>query len=258
MGENPGGNRYEQAIWSRTLQAVSAGLVPGSRVITIFARDNAISPGAFVDVWGVPGDLQLATSSETWEAVSDSAQDNASGTGAAEIEIPVLNTDYEPATEIVAMDGTTPVLLTTPALFRMGNFRHCQAGSAAVAPKRNVGDITIRKSGGGLIRGVMNAGVNASQTGHYTVPAGKRALPQFILPNVAKNGDADITVVATNGDNGIFIEEFETAIYQSSVVAPVPVVGLYGAKSDVLIRARSTNNGVRATVLFILIEEDNI
>ena len=258
MSLNPGGNRYEQATWSRNLQAVAAGQVDGARLIKIFARDEDGVPSVQKDMWGDTGDLTLASAGSNWEAVSTSTQDAASGTGAAQIEVPLLDSNYESSVTLVDMDGTTPVLLSTSDNFRLGEFRHCEAGASAVTPKRNQGDISIRPQGGGPAFGVMKATVNTSQTGHYTAPAGKRGLPQFILPNVAKNGDAEISILATTGDDGIFREIYSTSIYQSSVVAPLPVPGLFEPKSDVLIKVTSTNAGTRTTVLFFIVEEDDV
>jgi len=109
------------------------------------------------------------TSATAMEAVSDSANDAAAGSGARTIVIGYLDSDYTAKTVVVTMNGTTPVPIT-PTMLRINSVVVVTSGTVGGA---NAGAIQIRAAGGlGATYAYMQVGVGLARSSMYTVPGG--------------------------------------------------------------------------------------
>lgn len=250
-------NFYQKQItsWFGEQNNIIRGLVPGARIVEIFAEDLGAGPGLFKIMGGLSTAAARATSVESWEVVSTSAQDSPTGDGCGTIQIPLLDENFVETLTTVEMDGTTPVDLG-PDNFRVNSFRGLLPGSTAIPPFSNFGDITVQTTGGATIRAFMREGQNFSRDGIYTVPAGKRAIPQFFLPNVSKNLDVEILMTASDGSNPVFNEFAEVSVYQNGLPVPITVAKPFVEGTDIAILVTATNPVTRSTVKLVLIEED--
>lgn len=107
--------------------------------------------------------------------VSTSASDSASGAGARLIVIDGLDGNYTEVTQVVSMNGTTPVALSTNLMFVNG----AQVISSG-SEHTNVGDISIKA--GDNVQGFIQNGIGIQRQLLYTVPAGKAlALSNFYV-----------------------------------------------------------------------------
>lgn len=164
---------------SSIVERAGLGLIPRWSVKKIFGRNPSVNTANVpVDLWPTPGgvliypDLDVA---QSLEALSSSAADAPAGTGAYVVLISGgldnTLTQFSPVTEVVLLNGTTPVALTR-------QYRWLDA--VAILPplgsgQTNAGDITVRIAGGGTAVAQIRAGDGISKSGIYIVPAGYEA-----------------------------------------------------------------------------------
>lgn len=138
---------------------IARGLVVNASVRNIFGTTAAtanIVTGSFRTPWEVAGDYVFPSSAVTMSVVSDNVAD----TGIS-LLISGLDANYTALTEVVTVNGTTPVV-TTNSFYRIND--------AVILAGNAVGAITI--SNGGTTYAKILAGTGRDQKAVYTVPAG--------------------------------------------------------------------------------------
>jgi len=118
------------------------------------------------DIWSAGGVYTFPTSASTLVVSSSSTQDNSGGTGATQIYIDGLASDYSQLTETVTLNGTTNVntvgsFLRVNRMFILGT-----VGSN----ETNVGTITVTHTGTTISEIPANSGQTKQLI--YTVPLG--------------------------------------------------------------------------------------
>ena len=226
------------------LTAAAFGDVSGYKVVNKFGH-NATA-GAGDDVWGGDGIYAFyPTTAQTVYAVSDSAADDTSSTGAHTVVFYGLDSNWLEANETVTMDGVTPVALTN-------TYRRMFRGivSTIGTAESNVGNLTVTNAEG-TVAIYINA--NEGQTQHtiYTVPSGKSALfmkGYVAMGNDDKNG-VDCTMQwqarSNNGTTGAWATKGQISLvnigsshWQYEYGAPA---GMILAKTDLRIRVSAVN-----------------
>ena len=132
---------------------VARGQIPGHSVRNVFGTNPAIG-SSFVTPWEISGPLPFLSAEQNLSLVSTSASDTA-------VSILVSGTDgqYNAISEVVALNGTTPVV-TTKKFFRINDLI-TTAGNA-------VGDVTASYSG--TVYAKILAGYGRNQAAVFTVP----------------------------------------------------------------------------------------
>jgi hypothetical protein len=104
------------------------------------------------------------------EVVSDAAADSLALTGVQKVKVTYLDTDYSEQSQIINMNGVTPVALTDTSILRVNSIRATQVGTGMMA----AGNITCRLVGGAAtVYRQMSAGFTRGRGLTYTVPLGK-------------------------------------------------------------------------------------
>lgn len=150
-------------------------------------------------VWPLGGLYPYMTGATSLEVVSSSAQDSASGTGAASISMALLDTNYVGSTVVISLNGTTPVAIPG-SWFRINVAFVITKGSGASATRAtNVGDISIRNSGAGTVRAIIPAGHGISRQAVFTVDAGYtlQVISHYISLNRGTGGGAGVSKYLT-------------------------------------------------------------
>lgn len=166
---------------------VGKGNVPGHRIDVKLGFSPNIGTVSPTQVWGGTSDMIYPTAAETWEIVSTSANDTiAVGSGAQVVLVNSLDENYLEQSQIVFLNGTTPVTLAGT---------HIRPAGAVVvgsgATQGNEGDIVISDTITGNPRQYILQGKAGSQDSHYTCPDGKSILS---LKNIfSVNKDSDFT-----------------------------------------------------------------
>lgn len=134
---------------------VSRGLIKGHSLVNIFGYQPAVN-SVFVPIWEDVAVYTYPPAATIMQMVSSSASDTA-----VSVRVMGLNALYDPITEIVTLNGTTPV--STIGSYLRINSLVTVAGNAA-------GNITL--SAAGVTYGKILTGVGRSQMSLFSVPAG--------------------------------------------------------------------------------------
>lgn len=218
------------------LLEIGRGNVPGFAELFMVGLNRSV-PGANTDVWGAGANMVYPTANEQWEILSDDVADTIAGTGAQVVLLAYLDTNYEEKTNIVLMDGTTPVVFSAVDCFRPIAIVTVQAGSN----QRNVGNLTLRVAGGGAVRGYMFEDFTFSTNGRTTIPAGKSGLLMFTEVNVGSNDQVEVRINSTVGDNGIFGVTTFNSLNDTLLNTILPIPLAYASKTDIFWSAFNTS-----------------
>lgn len=185
---------------------VAFGAKPHMRYVHKFGENDAVGTSLVPVAQG--GVYRTPTTPVTLAAISTDADDTLLGSGAQQITLTYLDSNFEEQTDIIDMNGSTESTDTVTGVLRLYRAAVTRSGTYATQSLASQqGSITIRKSGGGQTWTVIETaqtgfGVGQSQIGAYTVPAGWTA---FILStdiNVDGNKDADVYFFQrTNADD---------------------------------------------------------
>lgn len=205
------------------LLEASAGRIAGYRYVSAYGH-NGDADGA-EDIWHNGGDYPFMTGATSIEALSGDANDASAGTGARTILLEYLDTNWDEQTQELTLNGVTPVAFSAQ-VFRINKCRVLTAGSGRV----NAGDITLRDSGGGTTRAVMQAGYGDIRQSIFTVPRNHtfhlyNALVSINRPSTARDSTVAFVRQAENGARSISIEisvDGNPFVYTSELSVPVP------------------------------------
>jgi len=228
---------------------VARGTIPGYRNIGITGV-NPIVGSVFADVWDVGGNFVFPTAGETWEVVSDSASDTLLGTGARKVIISGLDDSFVEQTEVVEMNGTTPVVTVRTDWFRIRAVLTIDSGST----QTNEGTIDIRVSGGGDPRSrirldVEGLGLSNTFNAFFTVPLGKTLFIKSAQVLIPKNEDVIIRNKFKAFGSNTFLTGGDAPVYQNTAVSDFTTVAVLPEKTDLVSTVKSTNTAVSVAIL---------
>jgi len=135
-----------------------------SPVLTL-GRNPSLQTGKARLIWSQPEEYDFLSAEVNATIVSDSTDDSISGIGARTVSITYLSEDYFQHTEVVSMNGTTPVNLPF-SIFRVNDVTVVTAGSRLT----NDGEITV-SDGGAVICAVIDPNMGTTFQSVYTIPA---------------------------------------------------------------------------------------
>lgn len=226
------------------LLEVARGAVPGY-VPSGFLGINPSVGSTFETAWDEGGNFVYPTAGETWEVVSDDVNDtNSSGTGARQVIISGLDDQYVEQTEIVELDGTTPVVTARTDWFRIYSVIVIFSGSSTW----NEGTITLRVSGGGLVRSKMLPTMARTFNGFFTVPVGKTLFildAQIFIP---KNEDVTARNRIRIFGTDTFIAGGDAEVYQNNARVEFSAIPTMPEKTDLESTMKSTNTSVKVAI----------
>lgn len=239
---------------------VGLGLVDGYSQAALVCRNTNADNTQFTDIWSGGGNMTLATSSESWEIVSDDANDTSGGTGARTVLVSSLDSDYNIQTpQTVTLNGTTPVALTGTH-FRPHNLSSTSTLFCVSAGSNgtNAGKITLRVAGGGDTRAVIMPGVGKNEDGQVSVPAGKTIMGLQVIRNLPINQSADFFVsIKPFGTDTARVSSGELSSYQNETDLVFQAKFVTNEKTDFSWKARPTNNGSSLAVIQEFLIVDN-
>jgi hypothetical protein len=171
---------------------VALGLISGYSVARIAGHSLAtttLSPVTESLVYSTP------TAAAALEFVSSSVNDTSAGSGAREVTVVGLDSNWAEVTQTVTTNGTTAVALATN-LIRLHRWYVSSSGSYATSgTSSHVGTLTIRVSGAGATWSQIalsgSYGLGASEIGFITIPLNKTAyiLSKNVILESAKTAD---------------------------------------------------------------------
>ncbi len=150
-----------------TYNDIAAGEVKGLSLSPTSASDNTVGLG-FKTVWAPATSWVRPLATEQLQIVSDDVTDTAAGVGARAAAVTYLRDDYTPITEIVTLNGTTPVTLLNTDPWRVIDTRVALAGST----DSNVGTIALSGVTSGDPWDCIEPGRGISTSSVTTIQAG--------------------------------------------------------------------------------------
>jgi len=218
-----------------------------------------VSAAATEDIWGGGGLLDYLTTAETLDIVSTSVNDSdPSGTGARTVLLEMLDVNYDVITEIVSLNGTTPVT-TTKTCLRLQKAILLTAGSL----ETNDGDITFTSTISSKLQSVIKAGDSITKNSHFTIPNKKIGFVLGASFFTHKLSGGQVPVVEfkllLRLQNGPWLDLF--SVFLDAAVSDVieitqNISTLLPAKSDVRSTASTTTNATIAAIIYSLLLYD--
>lgn len=120
---------------------VSRGQIPGHATVRMHGYNPVLGTSP-ATIWPLASIRAMPTAAQQIRVVSSSTDDALTGIGARTIVIEGLSSNYTPLTEVINLNGTTPVT-TSASFFRIQSASVTNAGSSRV----NVGNITFTNAG---------------------------------------------------------------------------------------------------------------
>ena len=237
--------------WRDFLYEVGKGNIPGHSFVLSVGENGAIG-NTFINLSDIGGTGFFATTGEAWEIVSTSADDALGGIGANVVVAINLDDGLLEVTDAVFMNGTTPVALPSTYL-RSRLLVVGLSGSNLV----NVGDITLRVSGGGAERAKILANNGVNRGGAITVQAGHTGFVVETPVLTGRNDSVDAQVLSFSPDtNTININGVLPVTKGTGELSSYPL-GL-PEKTDYWIRAKNDGVGTASALGVIsILEVDN-
>jgi len=200
---------------------VLAGNVPGHTLVNVLGNNDALSVAPAKTLWDDDSDYitPLVAAATTIES-SDNVADVLAGTGLQKAEVFYLDANFEEQSEILDMNGTTPVSLSEDAI-AVNSILARQVGSGGF----NVGQIKVEI--GGNPASFIRALENRSDGGVYTVPSGFSVIGNAPSYAASAGTEADAFVKFRNGETGIFFRRKLLSVFENSLIADLhPVIKL--------------------------------
>jgi hypothetical protein len=187
------GNPFLNGLADYT-QEVTRGTIPSAEVWNKFAYNKDIDTGSpeVIASWG--GAFTYLTAASTMSVVSDSIQDDSTGTGARTVLIYGVDENQEHIIEVVTMNGTTPVV-TTNSFFGINRVAIFATGTSDV----NVGTIDVTATTGGSTQAEVPAGEGTTQQAIFHVGVKKIFNASYLYINVNKITGSGSPVVTITG-----------------------------------------------------------
>lgn len=218
----------------------------------VFGR-NPVVNNVRCTLWEGPTCMYVFPAAAQQMAVSSTSTDDAlAGTGIQKIKINYLDAAFIPRTEIVSLNGTTPVNTVATNIYRINGFYATQVGSNGVS----VGAISLKNVAGTITYAFVNVTNNSARQAVFTIPAG---VSGYISHWQASSGAATgqhftpIVLAATSREGIIYpgiylaVDEVSTLNNAISITLPIPI--RVPATADVIMVAISDAANANATAM---------
>ena len=214
-----------------------------------------------MDLWGAGVNLTYLSAAETLNCVSDDANDANGDTGAHSLFIVGLDAEFSRVTDLVLLNGTTPVE-SSNAFYRVDSLFVLAAGSSLT----NEGTITCTASSAATIQAEMDPSYSVAEEGFHTLYKGtKTIIKQVEIASTKAGGGQDpvvnfrVYIRAPGANQPWFIvleRKLDTAV-QNQLVVPFPLSNRQIEGADIRFTASTTQNDTEARVRMILLEWDD-
>lgn len=200
---------------------IAIGNQGGIRRYQLRGRNAAISNSAET-VWGPGSTYARLSTAVAFEAVSDSANDAAAGTGARTITVGLIDGNYDQSEVTVTLNGATPVAIT--GTFLAVNYAHVATAGSGLT---NAGNIDIRAVSGGAVKRRITTGA--------TLGLGHSADFIHTIPDrhVGILSSIEFSVTGATGNVTVYLNSHDlNGVFKNEGAAKAPVVGADSAGAD--------------------------
>ncbi len=230
---------------------VAEGNVPNHSSHSSFGRAFNVNQ-AEVELWEVGGAYKFPGAPMQMQVVSSSPGDAPGGAGARQVKIYYLDASYIERTEIINLNGTTPVNTAAADILRINDFHVTDAGSS----KCSAGNIDIRNLTGTEIYSRVSASRNASLQAIWTVPDGYTLyLTAWKCGAFQTQGGITFIMLRTTSDHegnltpGLFMHKDIIFLYNNHALVPFAAPVKIPSRADVKLTGYADKPNSLATIL---------
>ena len=231
---------------------VARNQIMGHSVLSLFGYQASVTTTS-IPVWENASTYTYITAASTLSLVSTSASDDTS----AKILINGLDSNFNPISETLAMNGTGAVT-TVNSYFRVNNLVMVSPGTSQ---NTNIGTITLKQSSNVIAQ--INAGVGKSQSTIYTVPAGYSFYLDLAEVNTSNSytGSTIITykVQAINNVTGVKLNVLQQPFVSIYTASRSSDPFIYTEKTDIQWQLSTSTGTIAAGIILTgkLIQNNN-
>lgn len=231
---------------------VARNQIMGHSVLSLFGYQASVTTTS-IPVWENASTYTYITAASTLSLVSTSASDDTS----AKILINGLDSNFNPISETLAMNGTGAVT-TVNSYFRVNNLVMVSPGTSQ---NTNIGTITLKQSSNVIAQ--INAGVGKSQSTIYTVPAGYSFYLDLAEVNTSNSytGSTIITykVQAINNLTGVKLNVLQQPFVSIYTASRSSNPFIYTEKTDIQWQLSTSTGTIAAGIILTgkLIQNNN-
>lgn len=161
----------------------------GLSVESKFGHNPDVGSGGHEDIWAGGGAYPFPTSALAVRAkAGGDAADTAAGAGARTVTVVGLDANWTEVSDTITLAGASVSAATSQTFIRI---KRSYVATAGTYTGNNTAAITIETTAGTTLA-IINAGAGQTQSGIFTVPAGKTA---YLM-------NADIIVASSTGKSG--------------------------------------------------------
>lgn len=189
-----------------------------------------------VELWEVGGAYKFPAVPMQMQVVSSSTADGPAGAGARQVKIYYLDANYIQLTELINLNGTTPVNTSATNILRINDFHVTVAGNN----KCSSGNIDIRNLAGTEVYSRISAARNASLQAIWTVPDGYTLyFTAWKCAAFQTKGDSSSIMLRKTGDRegnlipGLFMHRDIVSLYKNHAIVPFTVPVKIPSRADV-------------------------
>lgn len=236
--------------------SISKGEIPGHSTIFKFGFNATVGTTEAV-IWDAGGNYIFLDAAETLDIVSDDSQDTDGGNGAHDVIIYGLDNDFNEITEIINLNGLTPVT-TVNSYIRTYRAHILNSGNPSPVGDGNLGTIKFTASTTATLQAQMEPENGQTLMCIYTVPAGKTAYVTGVSFGCGKGKEAVIKGKVRNGIGGAFSVKYQQLIFESIFYGTLIVPFKVTEKLDVVFTGQDITSGtVECAASFGVIVVDN-
>lgn len=232
---------------------VSKGAVANTSTIFKFGRSVAITSVESV-IWDGGGTYDFLDSAEKLIIVSDDTDDTLLGDGARKLVLFGLDSNKDQITEVIEMDGTTPVVSTLDYL-RIFRALVLTSGVNDPVADSNEGTITVTTQGTSSLQASVLPREGQTLMCVYTVPNGYTGYVTGLSASAGQGKQILFKGRFRNGpDNSYaFSTKFTIDLYQTSFIGDLKVPLRVPEKTDIVISATTVSGTVNGSASFGII-----
>ena len=238
-------DRRGNAISGSYFLDISKGKIPGNSVVFVGGRNRQVPVNTIASIWNYGGLYPWSVwdgGAGTLSLVSNSASDTN-----ITILLDGLDSNYNIQTEVITINGVTPVV-TTKSFLRLNS-------ATVIGSKACVGIVDIRRNG--TVVGRINSDKQSTSMSIYTVPAGHTAFSMWGDFSILGNNSAEMQAF-WRFYGGVFIGVYATEVTGTTYQSTPPLPGAIPEKTDIDNRvAFGTNNLTASSNQQLLLVNNN-
>lgn len=224
-----------------------------------FCRNPATGTDEEV-LWDLGGSYTFLNDSEILRIVSTNVNDVYGGSGAWNLLIYGLDNDYNEISEVVILNGTTPVY-TQNSYVRIYRSHVINSGLAASIENANLGDITFVSNDSNIDQAAILTHNGQTLMCVYTIPKGKTGFVTGISINVGQGKQAFMKAKARNcvfSQNCSFSVKYSIDLYESTFFGELKIPLRLEERTDIILTSElSSTPEVTTSGSFGLVLIDN-